>query len=87
MIFLHLIYKALQSLQNFFDVSADYLLGLVRSRANMRYIDKEYCKYDNQIILVGEAIKRLLNLPQNSRNTLIEYMKFLEDKENKQTKK
>ena len=79
--------QSLAKLAEFFDVSADYLLGLVRSRANMRYIDKEYCKYDNQIILAGEAIKRLLNLPQNSRNTLIEYMKFLEDKENKQTKK
>ena len=74
-------------LAEFFDVSTDYLLCVVRSNTSMKYLDKEYCKYDNQAILTGEAIKRFLKLPPNSRNSLIECIEFLEEKEKKRMKK
>ena len=80
---IHIIIK----IAEIFDVSVDYLLGLIRSDANMKYIDKEYCRQDNQLILTGDVFKRIVKLQPNVRNLLIEAITFLEEKGNRQNKK
>lgn len=73
-------------LAKLFDVSVDYLLGLCRSSISVHYLDMDYCKYENEIIISGDILKRAINLKPETRKMLIEYIDFLEGKYKKSKK-
>ena len=75
------------ALSKFFDVSVDYLLGLSRSSISTRFIDNEYIKLDNNSLFVGNIIKDMLKLSKESKYSLVDYMRYLLDRENKEKAK
>ena len=79
-------YDMLKKIADALDVSTDYLLERVSSDVNLKLIDSEYVKIGNKIFLSGNVFKRILKLNPKSRLLLIEYIEFLEEKEDK-TKK
>lgn len=65
-------------LAEIFDVSVDYLLGRVRTKIDQTHINSVYLKSKGKNLILGDIMKRMIELDCDNRKLLVQYLEFLE---------